>query len=125
MKIRKLIWSIAIVVLAVAFSITVAMAISSVGKEAANARGTVHVSNPVAKITIARGAAANTAFLAAGVDYGDVLLQAMKYDTVAASVDWTDIPLDSIYWQDKTYDTLACGLATTPYLLILYYDLTD
>ena len=100
-------------------------AITSVGKEAASATSSSHVSNPILRISIARGAAANTAFLAPGIDYGDVILQALQYDTTAANVDWVDITLDSLYWQDKTLDTLACGLATTPYLIILFIDRTD
>ena len=102
-------------------------AITSVGKEPASAVSTA-VSNPVLRVSVSAGAAANTSFLSAGIDYGDVILQAVKIDsagTPTIGFTLTDITLDSLYWQDKTHDTLACGLATAPWLMIFYYDLTD
>lgn len=123
---RSIVMGVALGALTFMFVPSLFAAQSHIGKElfSANQRP---VTNAMLKIAKATGAvvAANVSFVVEGLDYGDVIVAVIMFDSVAAEADWEIIPLDSLYWQDPVRDTIACGLATTNNLLIFYIEVTD
>lgn len=109
----------------IAFSPRLVFAIDSVGKEKLSAYQP-QVQSPMLEIGVLEGVDKNTAFLVEGLDYGDVVVMAIVNDTIVGNAAWNTLTLDSVYWQSKDYDSLACGIdLDSGYVLFYYYNLTD
>ena len=122
---RSIVIGVALAALTVAFVPTLFAAQSGIGKEKTNAYQP-QVESPMLNVAVKAGVAKNTSFVVAGIDYGDVIVQALTLDTATGAFTYAALTLDSVYWQDKTYDTLASGLNTDSlWILFFYYELTD